>query len=239
MFILLSSQKKNKLNGQNYKSYILEKGDIIDIISTKKSNYGYLAIEGGFKIQPFSNSYSTLTKSFIGPNSGEKLKKNQTIEFKKNTKSILTNYLIFNFKKSNNIIRVIKGPQMHYFMNKEIKKFFNLDFKISNIADRMGIRLIGNKIHSIKSHNILSEGIIKGSVQVPGDKNPIILMADHPTIGGYPKIATVILTDIAKIAQIRTGKEIKFKEVSIDEAEKIYYDNEKYLKKIFLSIKKI
>ena len=100
----------------------------------------------------------------------------------------------------------------------------------------MGIRLEGNKILSNKSSNIPSEGIIKGSVQVPGDGNPIVLMVDHPTIGGYPKIATVILNDIAKLAHISVGKEIRFQKVSIETAEKLCDENEKYLNKLFQSI---
>ena len=101
----------------------------------------------------------------------------------------------------------------------------------------MGIRLIGNKIKSLKSHNIQSEGIIKGSIQIPADGNPIILMSEHPTIGGYPKIATVILNDISKLGQIIPVKDIFFKKISIQDSEKIYYKNEKNLNDLFKSIK--
>ena len=79
-----------------------------------------------------------------------------------------------------------------------------------------------DKIVSKKTLSIASEGIIKGSVQVPGDGNPIVLMVDHPTIGGYPKIATVILNDIAKLSNQSFGKEVCFKKVSIEMAEKLY-----------------
>jgi len=100
----------------------------------------------------------------------------------------------------------------------------------------MGIRLEGNEILSKNSSNIPSEGIIKGSIQVPGDGNPIVLMTDHPTIGGYPKIATVILNDISKIAHLSVGKKIRFQKVSFETAEKLCDKNEKYLDKIFQSI---
>jgi allophanate hydrolase subunit 2 len=88
----------------------------------------------------------------------------------------------------------------------------------------MGVRLAGNICKAIKSHNIPSEGIIKGSIQVPGDGNPIILMNDHPTMGGYPKIAIVILTDLSKIAQLPIGSQINFKQITLKEAEILYKD---------------
>ena len=95
-------------------------------------------------------------------------------------------------------------------------------FEISYQSNRMGIRLEKNMCKAVKSHNIPSEGIIKGSIQIPGDGNPIVLLNDHPTIGGYPKIATVILTDINKIAQLPRGSSFLFELVTITEAENIY-----------------
>ena len=137
-----------------------------------------------------------------------------------------------------NYIRVIPGPQMNYFFPKILKKFFEKKFKVSKNFSRMGIRLEGNICKSVISHNIPSEGIIKGSIQIPGDGNPIILMNDHPTIGGYPKIAIVILTDLAKVAQLPAGTQFNFKQISLDKAEclyknKIYYLN-KFLKNILI-----
>ena len=139
----------------------------------------------------------------------------------------------------NHIIRVLEGPQINFFSKETINNFFKRTFKISNNTDRMGIRLEGNKILSKKSSNIPSEGIIKGSIQVPGDGNPIVLMADHPTIGGYPKIATVVLSDIAKLAHLSAGKEIVFQKVSFETAEKLCHENEKNLNMLFQSIKSI
>ena len=97
----------------------------------------------------------------------------------------------------------------------------------------MGMRLEGHKLENIVSSNIASEGIVKGAIQITGDGNPIILMADHPTIGGYPKIATVISADFAKVAQLSPGKEITFKKVNIYEAQKIFYNKEKKLSLLF------
>ena len=126
---------------------------------------------------------------------------------------------------------------MNYFMQKVIKNFYSEPFTVSNTTNRMGVRIEGNKISSIKSHNIASEGIIKGSIQVPGNGNPIILMAEHPTIGGYPKIATVILADIARIAQFTTGTQFNFKEVTLTEAENIFREKNKFFESLLNKIK--
>ena len=96
----------------------------------------------------------------------------------------------------------------------------------------MGIRLEGNEILSRNSSNIPSEGIIKGSIQVPGDGNPIVLMADHPTIGGYPKIATVIMADFGKLVQLPSHTKFFFKEITILEAERLLIDYQNRLNNI-------
>ena len=128
---------------------------------------------------------------------------------------------------------------MNYFMLKIIKKFFEKNFYVSKTTNRMGVRLEGNIIKAIKSHNIASEGIIKGSIQVPGNGDPIVLMNDHPTIGGYPKIAIVILSDLAKLAQFPIGTNFSFQEVSISEAENIYLENKNSFNLFISKITKI
>ena len=236
-FTIMQKSENFSVNiGENFKTYQLNEGDIIDILATKSSVYGYFGVKGGFNVNKYNSSGSTLTRSVIGPNEGKSIQENQLIEY--NLESIkkklkLLSYLPIN---KNNVIKVIEGPQINFFSKETINNFFSKSFKISKNSDRMGIRLEGNKILSKKSSNIPSEGIIKGSIQVPGDGNPIVLMVDHPTIGGYPKIATVILNDLAKLAHLSVGKEIYFEKVSIKTAEKLFNANEKYLAKMFQSI---
>jgi len=202
------------------RTYFLNQGEQIDILGTTNSNYGYFSIEGGFKLKKIYGSYSTLTESKIGANEGKKISNNQLIFFN-NQGSNFNSKIDINFKISN-LIRVIKGPQMNYFMLKNIFKFFDKKFLISNSTNRMGVRLEGNIIKATKSHNISSEGVIKGSIQVPGNGDPIVLLNDHPTIGGYPKIANVILSDIVALAQLPPRTLFNFKEVTLNEAENIY-----------------
>ena len=210
--------------GKCYQSYILESDDQLDILSTKKSVYGYLAIEGGFKLEKFWNSYSINTKANIGPNNGKRYSINETILIKNSEKSQIPQKKINYTNSPNNFIRVIKGTNFNYFSDDAQNKFFKEEYLITNLTDRMGMRLKGSVLENIKSANIKSEGLIRGIIQVPADGNPIILLNDHGTIGGYPKIGVVISADLDRVAQLSPGTKIKFKEVTLVEAENLFMD---------------
>ena len=215
--------KKNnkKIIGEPYNVYLIENKDQIDIKSTNKSVYGYLSINEKFIIDEIWGSFSINTKAKIGSNNGEKLSNNQKINIDyKNNKTALKKLNYINNKIE--YIRVIKGTNFNYFSEKAKNIFFKEEFKVTKLSDRMGMRLDGQTLENIVNTNIKSEGLIKGVVQVPSDGNPIIMFADHGTIGGYPKIANVISADFDKLAQMVPGTSIKFKEVSLEEAEKLF-----------------
>ena len=96
------------------------------------------------------------------------------------------------------------------------------NYSVTKLTDRMGMRLEGERLDNIINTNIKSEGLVKGVIQIPADGNPIIMLADHGTIGGYPKIATVISADFDKLSQLTPGSKIKFKEVNLKDAETIF-----------------
>ncbi len=215
-------RKNSKLEkGISYQSYILSDGDQVDIISTIKSVYGYLAVTGGFETELFGESCSTNTKAEVGANNGQKLNKGDKILIsgaEENFQIRKLDYINTTIEQ----IRVIKGTNFNYFSEEGKNFFFNNSFRVSKLADRMGMRLEGKKIENIVNTNIKSEGLIKGVIQVPADGNPIIMLSDHGTIGGYPKIAVVISADYDKIVQITPGSKIKFKEVNLLDAENLY-----------------
>ena len=204
--------KKNGeiIKGKSNESFLILNGDKIDILSTINSVYGYFSIFGGFKIEEVKGSVSTLVKAKIGPNNGDNLNVGDKIFFNKSHQADKTNKIQFDFDKDN-IIRVMKGLQIHYFSKKSQEDFFSKEYKVTKLTDRMGMRLEGQKLENTVNKNIKSEGITKGSIQVPGDGQPIILLTDHPTIGGYPKIANVITADYDKLVQKTPGTIIKFK----------------------------
>ena len=215
-------KQNNKLiNGVCYETFTLESGDELDIVSTNKSVYGYLAVSGEFDINYQWSSCSTNTKANIGANNGKKLEINKIINLlnlNQNLSSKKLNYI--NTKIEN--IRVMKGTNYHYFSEEGKKNFFEKEFTISKLSDRMGMRLEGEKIENIIDTNIKSEGLIKGVIQIPGDGNPIIMLSDHGTIGGYPKIGVVISADYDKLVQLPPGSKIKFKEVELSSAESLF-----------------
>ena len=125
-------------------------------------------------------------------------------------------------------IRIIKGTNFDYFSDKGKKIFLEKEFIVSKLTDRMGMRLEGPKIENVVDTNIKSEGLIKGVIQVPADGNPIVMLSDHGTIGGYPKIGVVISADYDKLVQLSPGSRVKFKQVDLSSAENLFklYDLE-------------
>ena len=211
----------NLINGECYQSFTLENDDELDIISTNKSVYGYLAISGTFDLKFQWSSCSTNTKAKIGSNNGEKLSDNQKITIKEINNNFVNRKLNYVNTKIENI-RVIKGTNFDYFSEEGKKIFFKNEFKVSKLSDRMGMRLEGKKIENIVDTNIRSEGLIKGVIQVPADGNPIIMLSDHGTIGGYPKIGVVVSADYDRLVQIAPGSKIKFKEINLSDAETLF-----------------
>ena len=212
---------KKEIQGNCYESYSIKDGDEINIISTNKSVYGYLAINGEFNLKLQWGSYSTNTKAIIGSNNGEKFKDRQKFEIKKiNLNQIRKKIDYINTKIEK--IRVIKGTNFNYFSDQSKKIFFEKEFTVSKLTDRMGMRLEGPKIENVINTNIKSEGLIKGVIQVPADGNPIIMLSDHGTIGGYPKIGVVISADYDKLVQLSPGSKIKFQEINLSDAETLF-----------------
>ena len=203
-----------------YESITIENNDEIDLISTNKSVYGYFSVTAKFQIDYQWKSCSTNTKANIGANNGKKLENSQklhVLDIKEITKRSI-NYI--NTRIEN--IRVIRGTNFDYFSKEAQQNFFSEEFYVTKLSDRMGMRLEGKKLENVVNTNIKSEGLVKGVIQVPADGNPIIMLSDHGTIGGYPKIATVISADFDKLAQLPPGSKIKFKEVNLSDAETIF-----------------
>ena len=220
--IKFNIKKGNKLlDGECYKTYFLSKNDEIDIISTNNSVYGYLSVSGGFDIEKNFGSFSTTVRANVGPNNGNKISKNTTFLIKKQINDQIKKNLKYLNSKIE-YIRLLKGTNFDYFSKESINELTSKEFSVSKLSDRMGMRLQGPEIKNSKETNIRSEGLVKGVVQVPPDGNPIIMLSDHGTIGGYPKIAVVISADYDRLIQTPPGKKLKFKLIELKEAEKLH-----------------
>tara|TARA_B100000287_G_scaffold254873_1_gene239564 strand:- start:927 stop:1877 length:951 start_codon:yes stop_codon:yes gene_type:complete len=222
--------------GKCYETFELNDGDQIEIISTNKSVYGYMSIQGGFELESNWESFSINTRAKVGPNNGDKFFLDQKL-FIKNKESKYQKKNIKYLNSKIEFIRVLKGTNFNYFSEEGKSKFFDNEFIVSKLTDRMGMRIEGSKIENLFETNIRSEGLIKGVIQVPGDGNPIIMLSDYGTIGGYPKIAVVISADHDKLTQLAPGSKIKFKLVELNEAENLYKLYEIETKNILNQIK--
>jgi biotin-dependent carboxylase-like uncharacterized protein len=214
-------KKEIEIEGNCYENYLIEDGDQIDIISTNKSVYGYLAVGGEFDLKFQWGSCSINTKANVGSNDGKKLQNDQKIKISNINSNPLKkklDYINTRIEK----IRVIKGTNFNYFSDEGKKIFFEKEFIVSKLSDRMGMRLEGQQIENIVDTNIRSEGLIKGVIQIPADGNPIIMLSDHGTIGGYPKIGVVISADYDKLVQLSPGSKIKFQEIELSDAETLF-----------------
>lgn len=215
------------------KAYAVNAGDTLAISYAKSGVRGYLAVSGGFDVPEVMGSRSTNLKSQIGGFFGRKLAAGDIINTFAPIITDTTGRELPEETYENSItLRAVLGPQDYMFTDEDINTFFSCEYKITQQADRMGIRLDGEPLKGKGSMDIVSDGIVFGSVQVPKNGMPIILAADRQTTGGYAKIATIISADRHLIAQARPGGTVKFAQVSIKEAQKIAKQEQKALKKL-------
>lgn len=214
----------NGISMDMYRSYIVSSGDILSFSGVKHGCRTYIAFGGGIDVPIVMGSKSTYLKGNLGGYKGRELRDGDYInllKFDGNTNSILLKkYINYSYDKEITL-RAIRGPQDDMFDSNNIKTFFNSIYDITNECDRMGYRLAGDKINHLNGADIVSDGIAFGAIQIPGHGNPIIMMADRQTVGGYTKIANVISVDLCKLAQGKPGDKVRFKEVDIYEAHRI------------------
>ena len=215
----------------------IQKGERLSVRAGKSGSWAYLAFSGKLNVKDWLNSSSTHSTSGFG---GGVLKTGQkfTLTDASNQANRIGPILKPNFN-TNDLIHAVLGPQDQYFMNTAIKIFSDSIFKVSDNYDRMGMQLTGPKLELKSALSIPSEPVVKGSIQVSGDGIPTILLADHQTTGGYPKIATVISSDINKLVQLRSNQNVEFILINSNEAlqktRKFLDMKEKYLQKISTS----
>lgn len=202
-----------------YESFMLKKGDRFQIILGEASSVCYLAVEGGFDVPCVMGSRSTFVLGEMGGFKGRRLLEGDEIPLNRNEAMDRPELTIgkLSFTKKNTV-RIMLGPQDNYFDKETIDLFLSTRFKISHQSDRMGFRLSGVQLKHSKDFNIVSDGIAPGAIQVPGSGEPIILLADRQTTGGYPKIGVVISADLAALSRFRPGETISFEAVDFDEA---------------------
>lgn len=210
-----------KINGKLktlWRSHRIRLGDMIQLDHTGKRCRSYLAVTGGFHVEPLLGSTATIVRE----NMGEPICKDQWIAC---INTDPRGNLALPFKEipsygEEACLRVIPGYQYELFGTTARSSFFGSEYRVSTKHDRMGYRLKGVPVESPCSE-MLSEGICLGAIQIPADGQPIVLLNDRQTIGGYPKIGSVLSCDLANLAQCNTGDCVRFKPTTIGAAQKI------------------
>lgn len=213
-----------------YQCHVLRSGAVLKVGRALSGARGYLAVAGGFVAQPVLGSVSTLMRGELGGFAGRAIAKGDELQL-----AAPSQYLPlaarepaqrFWPQREHQPLRVVLGPQQDYFDDSQVERFLSESFQVSGQSDRMGYRMTGPAITHLKGFNIVSDAISTGGVQIPGSGHPIIAMHDRQTTGGYPKIATVIRADLARLGQLKPGDWMSFAQVTVDEAETLWCERQ-------------
>lgn len=216
------------------KAYIAGQGDVLAIKGSKSGMRCYLAVNGGFDVPLFMGSASTNLKLGVGGFEGRRLMPNDEIKIKKAPMIDVTDREIDEFTYDDVVrVRVVLGPQDDMFTKTDLAFFTQQRYTVTPNLDRMGIRLNGIALRGKDTLDIISDGIVFGSVQITKSGMPIILMADHQTTGGYAKIATVISADLPKLAQLKPYNKVCFDVVDVKKAQDLAIKQKKYISNLF------
>lgn len=205
---------------EGMRSVRLRRGEVVRIGSLSGCNVLYVAVEGGFDIPPVLGSVSTYVRGGFGGWQGRALVAGDRLPLRRAAATEREEWRLEALDLSLPArLRVIAGPQSDYFSEHTIATFFAAEYVVGAGSDRMGMRLRGPQIAHSRGFNITSDGIAPGSIQIPGDGQPIVLLADRQTTGGYPKIATVISADLPALGRLPIGAAVAFEPVTLEVAE--------------------
>ena len=216
------------LNGNRtamYRALPVQAGDILKFGFAMKGCRTYLAVRGGIGVEPVMGSRATMLGKNFGGFKGRKLQKDDRLEIRPCTEALAHPETYFTDEEAVpegvRTLRVIMGPQEDRFTQQGIHTFLNSEYTVGQDFDRQGYRLEGEKIEHKTDSNIISDGVVTGSIQIPGTGLPIVMTAERATVGGYTKIATVITVDLPLIGQCKAGDRIRFQEVSVETAQEL------------------
>ena len=222
---ITGADMKPSLNGSPcpmYRPVFVKAGSRLVLGAAVNGCRTYLGVSGGIDVPVVMGSRSTCMKCRIGGYLGRALCSGDLLPVGRSAVSFeqLSGRSIRQPVYSDTItVRAIAGPQDEYFTDKGKRTFYSCAFTVSDQSDRMGCRLNGPAVESFHGTDIISDGIVFGSVQITSAGQPIILLADRQTTGGYAKIATVCTADLPLLAQARPGSTIHFKEITVEEAQ--------------------
>lgn len=237
--IALAGTIRGKLKGSDgsvkelktFRSYCMSTGDVLELGAS--TGTAYLAISGGIDCPLVLKSYSTYTRASIGGINGRNLQVGDRFHASSISLDGVKDRQGEPWVYSQDPIRMISGPQDDAFTDEVRSTLVNSSYQVLQGTDRMGMRLSGEKLTHVepKAADIISDGMIPGAMQVPASGDPIILLADSQTVGGYPKIGVVISADLPRLAHFRPGQVLKFQWVNHEQAMTALKEQDAVLKK--------
>ena len=202
-----------------HRSFLLSHGQQVVIGSARNGVCGILAVEGGYDVAEVLGSASLHARSQVGGLDGRNLRPGDRLPLKLDAKPGVERTMAPLATKSSPAIRVVLGPQSDHFPDAAVSLLVESAFTVTSECDRMAYRLAGPAIRPLRNTNFISDGVAEGSIQVSGSGQLIVTLADRQTIGGYPKIATVITADLPLLANCLPGEAVRFAAVSIEQAQ--------------------
>jgi len=202
-----------------WRSYTLRQGQVLSIGSARDAVWGYLAVAGGFAIAPQLGSCATHVRSGIG---GRRIEAGDALPLGLTQAPGGNEHFVAPLRWTPSPMRVVLGPQADYFAPETIAAFLAATWQAGHRGDRMGIWLEGPPIAHARGFNLVSDGLVPGCIQVPGSGQPVVLLMDCQTAGGYPKLATVITPDLPRLAQSRSGTRLRFAAIDVEAAQQLY-----------------
>jgi len=202
-----------------YRAITLRQGQRLHVRGTSDAVWGYLAVTGGFDIPLQFGSRSTHSRTGIGGWSGRVIRPADALPLRLAQVPEVSQRAIDPPAPETGPLRVVAGPQDDYFTESSLAAFASAEFRITHQMDRMAYFLDGPVLAHRESYNIITDGVVPGCISVPGSGLPMVLMRDAPTVGGYPKIATIVEADLGRLAQQRPGIAVSFQFVTADEAQ--------------------
>lgn len=247
----------NKMPVMSNRALWVKSGSVLKFGHATKGCRAYLAVAGGWDVPLVMGSRSTNLRAKFGGFAGRLLQAGDRLDHKppgayslflaqqltQNAEAaasfVQASWYICSppfLNESERIARVLRGEQFDHFTSSSRESFFEQPFYASTQSDRMGYRLTGSTLALTKPLELISAAVTMGTIQVPPNGEPIILMADRQTIGGYPKIGYVASVDLPIIAQLRPGESIRFQEISLQEAQMALYERDVWMKEIKLGM---
>jgi biotin-dependent carboxylase-like uncharacterized protein len=219
-----------------WRSHTLRRGQVLQTKGAPDAVWGYLAVAGGFDLVPQLGSCSTHLRSGLG---GARMTEGDMLPLLAAEAPAGKEHQLTPYVYGEDPIRVVLGPQEDYFTHDVLASFLAATYRISHRSDRMGTWLDGPVIAHTGSFNLVSDGLIPGCIQIPGAGTPVVLMMDCQTIGGYPKLATIVAADLPRFAQMRPGSTVSFVAIEVEAAQRLHREYQAAVAAIPRSVREV